>query len=204
MTIIIAAQGADGTWLGADGRGLVNGVKVYENERKWNTSADGKWAYGGAGEVTYDAVLGGVGLWPESAEGIEGARCIAKQMRKKLDAVKGFEQARDDGSPFGDYGFSPIVAGPGGIWRLCSDLRSVNPPFESRYLAVGCGGELALGAMSALLNGPGETPMSRRVEISAEDLVRAGLETACRLNAYCGGELFVERLGEAPAPRPVA
>ncbi len=193
MTIIIAAQGADGL-------GLVNGFRVYEDEQKWNTSPDGKWAYGGAGEVTYDAVLGGgPDMWPASEDGVEGAQCIAARMREKLKEAEGFEQTREDHCSFGDYGFSPIIAGPGGIWRLCSDLRSLNPALEGRYLAAGCGDELALGAMSALLNGPGETTMSRRVEIAAEDLVRTGLEVACRLHAYCGGELYVERLGEAPA-----
>ncbi len=183
MTIIIAARGPDGTWLGADGLGLVNGFRVYENEQKWNTSPDGKWAYGGAGEVTYDAVLGGVGLWPES---VEGAQCVAARMREKLKDAEGFEQ-----TSFGDYGFSPIIAGPEGIWRLCSDLRSLNPALESRYLAAGCGDELAIGAMSALL--------ARDPEISARELVDVGLRTACRLHAYCGGEIYVERLGEAPA-----
>lgn len=198
MTIIAAAIGPDGTWVGADGRAVVGDLVVTNESRKWNLSPSGLWAFAGAGEVTFDSVLidGRGELWPDlpDSPGLRqiavapGLSQLAENMRAKLDAVPGMELVRDEGCIFGDYRFSPLVATEGAIWRVCSDLRSFDGPIEGVYQAAGAGSDYAVGAMSALL-AHGVT--------SAETLVRAAVATACRMSARCGGAVVVQRLGRA-------
>lgn len=189
MTILAAAIGPDGTWLGADGLSTdPDGGRTSTGYRKWNISPDRLWAFASAGEVTFDAVvLEEIGdLWPKKLEDVEHERKkFAQRIRERILAVKGVECVRDKDSIFGDFRLSPLVVTPGHAWRLCSDLRSFGEPFEGVFQTGGAGAEYATGAMSVLL-ASGVT--------SAERLVKAGVETACRSSVYCGGEMFFERL----------
>lgn len=199
MTIIAAAIGPDGTWIGADGQASVDDLVVTSESRKWNFSPSGLWAFSGAGEVTFDSILldGPGELWPDEPAPpalrrlakMTALRQLAENIRAKLDAVSGMELVRDDGCIFGDYRFSPLVATEGGIWRFCSDLRSFDGPLEGVYQAAGAGSSYAVGAMSALLD---------HGVVSGETLVRAAVEVACRMSTRCGGAVLVRRLGEHP------
>lgn len=202
MTIIAAALGPDGTWLGSDGISIVGDRITSRTTDKWNLSPAGDWAFAGAGLITYDAVLlDDAALW-RSIERVTDAQIdnsegqllkLMAAMRSTIDEASGAEIVRDEGCVFGDYRFSPLVATTGHIWRLSSDLRSFDRALEGVYQAAGAGDDYAVGAMSALL-ASGET--------SAEVLVRAAVETACRTSIHCGGGVFVQRLGigeETPA-----
>ncbi len=193
MTVVAAAVGPDGTWMGADGQASIDELITTTTERKWNVSPDGWWAFAGAGEVAFDSVLVEDDLWPLGKDGPQndpevGRRTLAGRMRQKLAAVDGFQLVRDEDSIFGDYRWSPLVVTEGHVWRLCSDLRSFEEPMEGAYHACGSGMDYAIGAMSALLD---------RGVTSAEELVRAGVGAACRLTTQCGGEVFVQRLEAA-------
>lgn len=195
MTIIIAATGPDGTWLGSNGGTICNNNNlVGTTHRQWHRSPDDEWAFAGAGDMTFDCVLteDPDHLWPEPGEvGVAGLRTLMSSIRERVLAVSGAEVLRRDDDIFPGYGWSPVFAGPGGIWHAFTDLVGFGEAVEGRYLTEGSGSQIATGALSALL--------AREPSISTEELVRGGLETACRLNVYCGGELNVERLGEAPA-----
>ncbi len=199
MTIIIAAQGADGTWLGSNGGSICNNNNLVQTtHRQWHRSPDGEWAFAGAGDHTFDCVLtADLELWPEPGEtGVAGLRTLMRSIRERILAVSDTELLRRDEDIFPGYGWSPVFAGPGGIWHAFTDMIGFGEAVEGRYLTEGSGAQIATGALSALL--------AREPNISTEELVCGGLETACRLNVYCGGELYVERLGEAPAVLAVA
>ena len=203
MTIIAAAIGPGGTWIGADGRATVGDLVTTNECRKWSLSPSGLWAFAGAGEVTFDSVLleEAGGLWPDviypdypdllPETGEAGLRRLAGNIRAKLDAIPGMEFVRDPDCIFGDYRFAPLVATEGAIWRACSDLRSFDGPLEGVYQAGGAGSDYAVGAMSSLL-AHGVT--------SGEALVRAGVETACRMSTLCGGSVVVQRIGRKDSP----
>lgn len=92
----------------------------------------------------------------------------------------------DDKSPFRDWRWSPIVATPQGVWRICSDLWTVQAPIEGVFHTAGSGDDHALGAMSALYAAGCR---------SARQLVAAGVDTASRLSVGCGGERWMRRMG---------
>lgn len=181
MTIIAAAIGADGTWIGADGLSVAGNIVCSEASQKINVSPCGGLAFAAAGEVTYDGVLlqSKDSIWPRKLAGDALLLDLASKMRTILSASSEFELVRDEDCAFGDYRFSPVVACDGHVWRLNSNLRTFDGPFEGRYQAAGAGADFALGAMSALV---------ATGEESGERLVREGVASACRLSRDCGGQ----------------
>ena len=185
MTIIAAAIGPDGTWIGSDGMSILGDLVNTTSRKKINVSQDGRWAFGGCGEYTYfAALLHAEPVWP-SARGREAMPELAEKMRSRLHEVKGFELVRDEGIPFGDYRYSPVVACNGYVCRLNSCLRAWNDPLEGVFQAAGNGVEFAIGAMSTL-KAAGET--------SAEVLVRSAIEVCIRRCHGCGGEIQMVRM----------
>jgi hypothetical protein len=186
MTIIAAAIGPDGTWIGADGIAINGDLVTTTSERKINVGMFGKWAFGSSGEVTYDrAVMGPEKpIWPE-ATGEQGVKELAERMRSRLHDLPGFEPVKDDGCAFRDYRFSPLVACAGRVWRINSCLRAWDGPIEDVFQAAGIGVEFAIGAMSAL---------KAAGEESSEVLVRSAIETCVRRCHGCGGEIQMVRM----------
>lgn len=196
MTIIATAMGPDGTWIGSDGLSMKGDNRVVSRScDKWNVSPDGEWAFAGSGAITYDALLLEDSPWPDGSDDDPEAQLLgmAAAMRKAIDSAPGAKAVRDDDEVFSCYQFSPVVATPGHVWRLNSDLRSFDPALEGVYQAAGAGVDYAIGAMSALL---------ARGETSAEVLVRTAVETACRVSTLCGGDIFVRRLGACRESAP--
>jgi ATP-dependent protease HslVU (ClpYQ) peptidase subunit len=194
MTILAAATGWDGTWIGSDGLGTVDGRVVQTDAEKWNVSPNGIWAFAGGGSWAFDFALryDGSFQWPETVVGAEGVALLASAMRDRLLGLPSFRIDEQRSAPFGDFEWSPLVVGPGGgPWRPNCDLWTVGGPVEGAYQAAGAGQDFASGAMSALI-AAGET--------SAETIVRAGINTACRMSVWCGGEIFIHRM---PACRTV-
>lgn len=201
MTILAAAIGPDGTWLGCDGYSVSTaGCVKSPAMKKWNISPDRLWAFAAAGEITFDTVVlrDTQDLWPKATERQKGGytelleqvhderAAFAQRMRMKLLAVDGVQLIRDDDCFFGDFRISPLIVTPGFAWRLCSDLCSFDEPIDGVYHVEGAGADFAAGAMSALL-AHGVT--------SAEELVKGGVAAACRSSVYCGGEMFFDNLG---------
>jgi hypothetical protein len=196
MSVIVAAIGPDGTWIGSDTLGVNGDDRIVETQPKWKISPDRDWAFAGCGSVDYGpALLGEVNLesgesllWDHVADDSKSPevrlRDLMAGMRQAIKSAGG-EPVRDDGEVFPCYRFAALVATPGRIWRLNPTLLSADQPLEGTYQAVGYGADYAVAAMSAL----------RSVGVkSAEDLVTEAVRVACRMSAYCNGEAFVERL----------
>lgn len=187
MTILAAAIGPDGTWIGADTLVTADGRIVETSARKWTLSPNGRWAFAGGGSWAFDFALRDADIWPD-VEGQFGVVLMAAAMRARLLGLPEFEVIRDD-EPFGDFDWSPLVVGPGGVWRINSNLWTIDSAIEGVYQAAGAGQDFAAAAMSALL-AAGET--------SAEAFVLAGIETACRMSVWCGGEIFLHKMDRSP------
>lgn len=191
MTIIAAAVGPDGTWIGSDGMQVVNDVIVQHDKKKWYVSKSRKWALAACGESTPQSVLAleQPDLWPPEHvpewTGREGALSIGQWARETLLATPEFSLVRDKDSSWGDYGFSPLIAATGGVWHLNSDLRTLSDAIDGYFVVAGPGEDFAHGACHRLL---------LMGLLSAEELVRAAIEAACYHSVWCGGETYVERL----------
>lgn len=203
MTILCAASGPDGTWIGADSFSSCGDRLAPEGDPKWNVSACGEWALAGPGEVTFDGILFGDPEWDPSSHlwpsegGESGLRRMMAAMRKRLLDSGAVVPMVDDGDTTRCYRWSPMVVWAGGsVWRLHSTLWTFDrgylfgEPESLRYMAHGCGAEYALGAMHAAAS------RVDGLERSAETLVRAGLDAACRFSSGCAPPLLVQRLGE--------
>lgn len=192
MTICAAAIGFDGVWIGSDGHEQVNYTVTSRSSKKWTLSPCGTWALSEQGTGTNAAALEdlaeGDGFWPTDTSR-NGVRELARRLRAGFLAFGSHvtpTESSDEKTPFRDWNWSPIVATPQGIWRICSDLWTVQGPIEGFFHCAGSGDEHAAGAIVAL--------HSTGVR-SAEQLVRAGVATACRISVGCGGEQWVHRMG---------
>lgn len=185
MTILAAALGPDGVWIGSDGLTTCGNAVASRNSRKWLLSPGGRWAVGISGERAYRWALDGALAgheWPDDP-GEDGARALVAVLRGKLaDTV---DTKILDCSNFRDYGVAPLLASAEGAWRASSDLWALTLPFDGRVIATGCGEDFAMGAMHVGL----------AAGASAFELVQRGVEAACAFSPTCGGERWYHRMG---------
>jgi len=92
---------------------------------------------------------------------------------------------QDDPTPFADLDSSFLVASPGGIYFVSSNMSVTQ---FSQYYAVGSGASYALGALHALYE----------QDLDAEVIARRACEAAVAFDIYCGGELDVCRVAQRP------
>lgn len=187
MTIIAAAIGPDGTWIGADGLTTMGDIIMSTDTAKWRVSPDERWAFAGPGSMSYAEVIlhSGCDLWP-TATGADGARELVANMRTILCNHPAFSPEQiEPGDNWSCYGWAPIIATDGHIWRVTSDLSSLVRAVRGVYLCAGGGSDVADGAMEAQL-ALGVT--------SARELVSNAVEAACARLTVCGGEISVRRI----------
>lgn len=196
MTICAAAIGPDGVWVGCDGHAQGNYTVVSRSAIKWTVSPCGLWAISEQGEGSFGAALEDLtapsDFWP-SDTGRDGVRQLASQLRAGFLGLGSHvtpTRKADDKNPFLDWNWAPIVATPQGVWRVCSDLWTVQPAIDGIFYAAGSGDEVALGAMSALYAAGCR---------SARQLVAAAVDTASRLSVGCGGERWMRCMEAATA-----
>lgn len=99
------------------------------------------------------------------------------QLHDRYSFVK--DQPDDHDSPFGDLDSTFLVASPGGLFHVASDLSVTE--FQ-RYFAIGSGASLAMGAVHALWDS----------DLSAEEIARKAAAAAIDLDLYCGAPVNVE------------
>ena len=98
------------------------------------------------------------------------------------------DQSNHDDSPFGNLDAAFLVASPGGLFYVASDLSVTQ---FRRYCAVGSGADFSMGAAYTLYPG----------DLSAEQVARRSVDAACAFNLYCGGRVEVVSL-KANGPPP--
>lgn len=84
-------------------------------------------------------------------------------------------------SPFGSLDSTFLIHNRAGIYLVTSDMGVL--PFE-RFYAIGSGAAYALGALEALYDR----------DLTAEQIARAAVEIAIKLDVSCGAPVVVERL----------
>jgi ATP-dependent HslUV protease subunit HslV len=103
-----------------------------------------------------------------------------KELRSRYSLVN--DQCRsDDKSPFADLDAGFLVASPGGIFQVASNL-SVSE--FKQYFAIGSGGDYALGALHALYETTDD----------AEEIARRAVAAACAYDSGCGGDVLVHHV----------
>lgn len=99
------------------------------------------------------------------------------QLHDRYSFVK--DQPDDHDSPFGDLDSTFLVASPGGLFHVASDLSVTE--FQ-RYFAIGSGASLAMGAVHALWDS----------ELTAAEIATKAAAAAIDLDLYCGAPINVE------------
>jgi len=190
MSIIAAAVVGNATHIGCDGisiqgNGDLTGVVTARRERKW--IAVGCWRVGLVGYTTAALRLSRPGAWGKLPgrlrPDVESAWLIADHIQGSLKEWDWkMEPADGDGrsGPL-DYGQSALLAAPGVLYGLNSDL-TVNA-IERGYDARGSGSDIALGAMHA-----------QRGRGRLETMVSAAIQSCLDLAHGCGGEAWYETL----------
>lgn len=188
MTIIAAAIGPDGTWIGSDGL-VVRDMVTATDAQKIIFSPDNAWAIGCSGTAAVQSALEAspllwTGIGPPSRE---EAAALLTRIREILDAA-GARPGPDGDCSLPDYHFTPLVIGVEvGPLIACSTLISYSAASAERCDAVGEAREYAVGAMHGM-----RTAGCR----SAETMVRMAVQMSCERYAYCGGQIMVRRLGD--------
>ena len=107
------------------------------------------------------------------------------QLHDRYSFVK--DQPDDHDSPFGDLDSTFLVASPGGLFHVASDLSVTE---FRRYFAIGSGAAIAMGAVHALWE----------TELTAEQIAGRAAAAAVDLDLYCGAPINVETVRlRAPA-----
>lgn len=88
------------------------------------------------------------------------------------------DQAGNRDSPFGDLDTSFLIASPGGIFKVSSDLGVTA---FNRFYAIGSGTEFALGAFHALYEHNDDL----------EEIATIAVEAAISMDVHCGGAIDV-------------
>jgi ATP-dependent HslUV protease subunit HslV len=96
------------------------------------------------------------------------------------------EQSRsEDKTPFADLDATFLIASPGGIFLVSSNM-SVST--FNKYYAIGSGGDYALGALHALYDGPAD-PL---------DLAERAVAAAKAYDSGCGGATITREITTKP------
>lgn len=92
------------------------------------------------------------------------------------------EQSRsEDKTPFADLDATFLIASPGGIFLVSSNM-SVSS--FAKYYAIGSGGDYALGALHALYDGVSDP----------SELARRAIDAAKAYDSACGGETVLREI----------
>ncbi|MHC4909896.1 MAG: Ntn hydrolase family protein [Planctomycetota bacterium] len=101
------------------------------------------------------------------------------------------DQAQSRETPFGDLDSTFLIASPGGIFKVSTDMDVCR--FD-RYFAIGSGADYALGALHAL--------DQQRADL--ETMARGAVAAAMTFDTYCGGEVDIREVRSGVAgPGPV-
>ena len=107
-----------------------------------------------------------------------------KALRETYSLVN--DQSASKETPFGDLDATFLIASPGGLFKVSSDLGVTE--FRHHH-AIGSGCEYALGAMHTLT----------QTETNDSIVVRTACEAAIAMDVSCGGEVEVVQI-DCPDP----
>ncbi len=99
-----------------------------------------------------------------------------KALRETYSLVN--EQSASKETPFGDLDATFLIASPGGLFKVSSDLGVTE---FKQYHAIGSGCEYALGAMHVLFG----------AEPNNQTIVRSACEAAIAMEVSCGGDIEI-------------
>lgn len=176
VTIIVAAKGTDGIWIGSDRRSVRDHYPFRDGEPKWQTGANVTIGNSGYSRGTYL-------IEPLLATRWENVWDLCLAIRKTL---------MDDGWRHDDEKSAPINYGPGFIIILQDTIwfpdGGLTPAQFGNFAAAGSGAQYAYGAAYALNSSP-FTPQQ-----TPERVVRVAIAAAIAHDENCGGDPWVRKL----------
>ena len=186
MSIIVAVRKAGSTIVAADTMHLFGGrceypgnLVGYEKVRRI-----GRSLIGGVGHGAYDniveAYFGGMKRLPSLKDTHAVYLCFLKLWQAARDRYQMVTDRPDSEcrSPFADLDSRFLVANKHGMFLISDDLAVDR--FD-RYLAIGCGGDFAYGALDVLYD----------TKRTAEQIAVRAVEACIRLDDGCGGAVEV-------------
>ena len=180
MSIVAAIRRNGKITIGADSLALFGeGMTIPEsNARAEKITPFGEAVLGGTGWAVYDDILTHH-LQKSDPPTLSSRASIYsfflefwKALRESYSLVN--EQAATKETPFGDLDATFLIASPGGLFNISSDLGVTE---FSQFHAIGSGSEYALGAMHALWNS----------NLDNETMVLAACNAAIAMDSSCGG-----------------
>lgn len=155
------------------------------NARATKITPIGDALLGGTGWAVYDDILDHY-LAGSDPPGLHNRREVYtfflgfwRALRETYSLVN--EQAASKETPFGDLDASFLLASPGGLFKISSDLGVTE--FQHCH-AIGSGAEYALGAFHATAS----------ASMSDEAVVTAACQAAIAYDTFCGGDIDVHQV----------
>lgn len=184
MSVVAAVRRHGAITIAADTLALFGeGMTISEeNARASKLSRVGEAVIGGTGWAVYDDILEHY-LQESGIPALRDRQSIYsfflgfwRALRETYTLVN--EQAVSKDTPFGDLDATFLIASPGGLYKVSSDLGVTE--FQ-RFHAIGSGSEYALGAMHVLID----------EEQDDQALVSRACAAAIATDASCGGSIDV-------------
>lgn len=175
MTIICAAKGPDGIWIGSD-------TECRIGDRRMPTAP--KWAFHNGRAIGISGLHRGVDLAKRYADSLlsdDDAWRASLYLCKLLQEDGWQPDEKEKAIP--TYELWGIAILGGQIYRVAGDCHFSAQP-GCTYFAGGSGMDFALGAMLECARSHDEPAL----------LVERGLEAAIALDSGCGGEPWVKKL----------
>lgn len=177
MTVIAAVHQNGETWIGSDSQREWAGTRLIAGDKLIEVPQLGIVAVSGNSKAQR-LIRGNL----TRLSGAASPDAAAAAIRQILDDDKWAHMSAHDGKGPADYGLSMVLATPDAVYLVASDFL-VQPMEERELLAIGSGGEYAMGAGEALRWSDPETR------------VRAAVEAAIKWDTGCGGPAHIRRVG---------
>jgi hypothetical protein len=180
VTIICAAKGPSGVWIGSDSRATASGFVYPGARQKWRCVSG--WWIGACGRERIDWLIERAARQDREVLASMTAGDVGDWLISLVVADKWVPE--DEKSAPSVYDFNAILVSPSLQLFEVGSSGTASEAGED-FIAMGSGYEYALGANSALR---GALPVTR---------VEAAIEAACRYRTDCGGPPFIKHLRAA-------
>ncbi len=177
MTIVVALQDDEGVLIGCDMLSQGGGIVFSRNERKWIEHECGIWV-GFAGALDVVEILRDLTM-PVDTPNVEQ---FCDRLRSEL-REQHWEPKKDEQGGAPTWELSLLLTDGSALWEAGSPLYPARVA-SGDPRAIGCGYQLALGAMM----------VSKEEKHCAGDVILCGLEAAIHYDVHCGGDPWTYRV----------
>ena len=176
MTIIAAAEDKNGYWIGSDSHGNSSGICTELGSKLIHKD---KYIVGFSNSYRVRDIILENNQFPKTIGSIKGLRNFRDILKELM--------IQDGCMPMGNHDdtvihpISLLIISNSGMYNIDTDYQIHK---IKKYIAIGSGTEIALGALRSTLNITG----------SAAEAVRLAIEAAIYHCATCGGNIHIDHI----------